>query len=448
MSRATDDASIMTRTARERLHAKHEPYWRGIEGGLALGYRKGTRGGVWLVRMVEDGRYRKETLGRADGAVAADGTTVLEFRQAQVKAREWATRRNRVAAGLEPEPVRGPVKPYTVADAMADYLADYAARGGKSLATTTTSIEAHILPSLGALPVGRLTREKLKAWHRGLAAVPPRLRSKAGQAPRHREASDDPDALRRRRATANRVLTTLRAALNHARKDGKVSCPDDAWSLVEPFREVDQPKVRYLSADEALRLLNACEPDFRELVTGALLTGCRYGELAAMKAGDFDPQAGTVCIGRSKGRKARHIVLTEEGRAFFAAQSAGKAAGALLFTHEVQTRRATRHRERETRRAPWRASQQDRPIKEACEAAKITPPIGFHVLRHTYASRLVMRTAPLPVVAAQLGHADTRMTSRHYAHLAPDYVADTVRTTFGTLGVAPTQPTLTRLRRT
>jgi integrase len=39
------------------------------------------------------------------------------------------------------------------------------------------------------------------------------------------------------------------------------------------------------------------------------------------------------------------------------------------------------------------------------------------------------------VIAGQLGHADTRMTERHYAHLAPSYVAETVRTSFGELGI-------------
>lgn len=36
-------------------------------------------------------------------------------------------------------------------------------------------------------------------------------------------------------------------------------------------------------------------------------------------------------------------------------------------------------------------------------------PLTFHQLRHTYASRLVMRGVPLTVVARQLGHKDTRM---------------------------------------
>ena len=43
--------------------------------------------------------------------------------------------------------------------------------------------------------------------------------------------------------------------------------------------------------------------------------------------------------------------------------------------------------------------------------------------------------APLPVIAANLGHADTRMTERHYAHLAPTYVADVIRATMPSLAL-------------
>ena len=46
-----------------------------------------------------------------------------------------------------------------------------------------------------------------------------------------------------------------------------------------------------------------------------------------------------------------------------------------------------------------------------------------------------MSGVPLNVVAHNLGHADTRMTERHYAHLAPSYLAETIRKfapTFGT----------------
>lgn len=81
----------------------------------------------------------------------------------------------------------------------------------------------------------------------------------------------------------------------------------------------------------------------------------------------------------------------------------------------------------------WRASDQQRPLLAACKAAKLR--ISFHELRHTYASRLVMRGAPLPVVARQLGHSDSRMVEKHYGHLAPNYISDTVRTAFGPFGI-------------
>ena len=46
-----------------------------------------------------------------------------------------------------------------------------------------------------------------------------------------------------------------------------------------------------------------------------------------------------------------------------------------------------------------------------------------------------MRGVALPVIAAQLGHSDSQMVERHYGHLAPSYVADTVRAAFGTMGL-------------
>jgi integrase len=45
-----------------------------------------------------------------------------------------------------------------------------------------------------------------------------------------------------------------------------------------------------------------------------------------------------------------------------------------------------------------------------------------------------MRGVPMGVIAAQLGHADTRMTEKHYAHLAPSYVASEIRAHLPPLG--------------
>jgi integrase len=156
-------------------------------------------------------------------------------------------------------------------------------------------------------------------------------------------------------------------------------------------------------------------------VTAALLTGCRYGELAAMKISDYNADARAVHVPFSKSGKARHVHLTDEGAEFFTQAAAGREAGTLLFPRADG--------------AAWGQAHQFRPILAACRVARIKPAISFHVLRHTYASRLAMKGVPMAVIAEQLGHSDTRMTERHYAHLAPSYVGDTVRAAFGTLGV-------------
>src|SRR6266581_6365058 len=89
---------------------------------------------------------------------------------------------------------------------------------------------------------------------------------------------------------------------------------------------------------------------------------------------------------------------------------------------------------------------QQRPLTDASKIAKISPPVNFHVLRHPHASHLAMKGVGLGVIAAQLGHADTRMTEKHYAHLAPSYVADTIRAHFPTLGIA-VDTTVTAMKR-
>jgi len=83
----------------------------------------------------------------------------------------------------------------------------------------------------------------------------------------------------------------------------------------------------------------------------------------------------------------------------------------------------------------WGPSHQQRPLDAASVRAKIEPTATFHILRHTYASALAMRGVPMGVIAAQLGHSDTRMTEKHYAHLSPNYVAETVRAALPAIGI-------------
>jgi|SRR5579885_1986021 len=133
-------------------------------------------------------------------------------------------------------------------------------------------------------------------------------------------------------------------------------------------------RVRYLDRDECRRLVNASpEP---------------------LRIADFHPDSGTLLVCTSKNGKVRHIELTEEGLEFFTAAAAGRPTNELLF---------------HCNGAAWGKSHQQCPLTEACRVAQISPAASFHMLRHTYASLMVMDGVLLMVVARNLGHADTRM---------------------------------------
>jgi len=76
--------------------------------------------------------------------------------------------------------------------------------------------------------------------------------------------------------------------------------------------------------------------------------------------------------------------------------------------------------------APWSAMRVSRALRQTCKAAKINPPIQFRQLRTTYGSLLLNADAPLNTISELLGHKDTRMTRRHYAHLLWDKLKETV----------------------
>ena len=52
--------NIRDREKRTQLPPSQKPYWKKISKGMALGYRRNKRGGVWVVRSFENGRYHGE----------------------------------------------------------------------------------------------------------------------------------------------------------------------------------------------------------------------------------------------------------------------------------------------------------------------------------------------------------------------------------------------------
>ncbi len=410
MPRPTRGAPLALRPARARLAPRREPYWEVVAKGCALGYRKGATGGTWIARRRGDGgSQRYHALGPAD-----DDGDGLSYAEARRRADGWFAAGE--SGGVGPGPVAAP---YTVKDALDDYMAVYRGKDGKSTERTQRTIDALIVPALGSAAVGELSRRWIEGWHEGLSRTAPRLRTKPGKPQKFRAADDGPAAIRRRRSSANRVLTVLKAALNLAHRQRRVAS-DAAWRGVKPFREAASARVRVLDDDDSRRLVAACAADFRPLVLAALLTGCRYGELAELRAGDFDAESGGIRVGAGRSHPPRQVWLPAEGRTLLAGLAAGKAGDAPVFTRADG--------------APWGTSHQQRPFKAACAAAGVAP-LTFHDLRHTYAARLVAAGVPLAVVAAQLGHTDTRMVERYYGPLAPGCVADTVRAAFASLGL-------------
>ena len=117
MARKVKDQSLETRTARARLKARGKPYYRSIDPGLHLGYRKPKSGpGKWVVRLYAgDQAYVVETLETADDLSDANAADILNYGQALTKARELRDLSLRSKAGIASGP-------YTVSKALEDYF--------------------------------------------------------------------------------------------------------------------------------------------------------------------------------------------------------------------------------------------------------------------------------------------------------------------------------------
>ena len=319
-------------------------------------------------------------------------SSILDYDQAREKAVELSADETRPAGRL------------TVERAMVDYI-NYLAAEGKNTATAESSAVTHILPKLGNCEVANLTSSQLRQWVASVAEMPDQNQGNNTRVFK--------EQVRRRQVSANRHLSVLKAALNHAFDEKRVSS-NDAWGRrVKKFRNVASKRARYLTLDEAKRFLDACDDVFRPLARAALETGMRYSELGRLEVADFNEDSGTLHVNKSKSARERDVVLTKEGRQFFSDACECHQRNELIFTREDAE--------------PWGHGNQGWYVARANDAAGIDPPITFHMLRHTWASHSVMRGVPLVVVAKQLGHVDTRMVERVYGHLAPSYVAKAIR---------------------
>ncbi|MCC7537549.1 MAG: site-specific integrase [Deltaproteobacteria bacterium] len=274
-----------------------------------------------------------------------------------------------------------------------EFIATYAETNNKpsEVASKRSVLKHHLVPAFGRKTLDAIGVREMEVYKSA------KLRS--GLSPK----------------TVNNQLTVLHRVLVVAAE----------WRLithVPPMKwlKAPEPEFDFLTFDEARRLVESAE---REATWGAMVltglrTGLRQGELLALRWDDLDLVAGRLVVRRAVARgivgtpkngKSREIPLGEE--VLRALKSHRHLRGELVFTDErgdMLTKEECKH-----------------PLWRACRRAGLRR-IGWHVLRHSFASHLVMRGAPMKAVQELLGHSTMEMTMR-YAHLSPDVRRDAVR---------------------
>jgi integrase len=214
--------------------------------------------------------------------------------------------------------------------------------------------------------------------------------------------------------TVNKVLGCLKHVLRLAKRRNLIEEVPEITKLAAP-----QAKFDFLTFEEADRLVAAAEGEWRTMVLVALHTGLRRGELMALGKDAVDLTHRRVHVRRNyhrgrfgtpKSGLSREVPLSETATRALAAHQHTRSDDLMFCDAEGR---------------PLTASRMRYELRAICRRAKLGRKIGPHVLRHTFASHLVMRGVALAIVQKLMGHSSIVVTQR-YAHLAPQVVRDAV----------------------
>jgi len=373
--------NIKTATGRKSLASRREPYWERLHTGLYLGYRALETGdGTWIARLRDEtGKQKYHALGVFKG-----------YDEAAKAAVRWS---ESVGQGVQ-------VFDTTVADACKTYL------GWVKLnraASTAKLVESFCTRLINDKPIGRIALEKLQTRH-----VEEWLNAQV-------DTDGDDEDIRRGKATANRQLDILKAALNKALKDRLVAT-DAGWRTVTRFAKVSRRRERFLSLAERTALLQHCDADLRDFCTGLLLTGARPGELANCNLQDFDPVAGTLTLDGKTGR--RTIALSTSAIEHFKKISQNRIGKQPLLIRDLPALPPGV----EGIEAPdprWNKENWKKRFKTAVKLAGLPADVVPYNLRHAAISEFVMAGMDVYVVATVTG-TSVDMIQRYYGHLRHD----------------------------
>jgi integrase len=267
----------------------------------------------------------------------------------------------------------------------------------------------HLIPAIGDIPLDQVTYAVIEDLKLALAMKPTAnvSRRKDGQPGKRSEART------LSKKTINNIITVLRRTLALAAKRSIISAvPEVEW------HKLPTPEIVFLSFDEAAQLEDGADEDWRCMVLVALRCGLRLGELLALRWQDVDLVRGQLTVrqnivnglvGTPKSGKPREVPLGDDVVA--ALKRHRHLRGPLVFCDA----------DGKALRVPVMRYG----LERSCRLAGVRY-VGWHALRHTFASHLVMRGVSLRAVQELLGHSDIRMTMR-YAHLSPEVTRDAVR---------------------
>ena len=210
------------------------------------------------------------------------------------------------------------------------------------------------------------------------------------------------------RATANRERALLSGIFSFAIRRGYYA-GDNPCRKVKPFPE-SPGRDRYLTPEEAEALIEAASSHLRPILLTALHTGGRLSEILALRWSDLDFVNGIVYFDRSstKSGKQREVPMTAE-------------LARVLQEWRDRPRRTGQSREYVFTYRGKRVRGVRRSFVRARQAARLGPEVGFHTLRHTFASWYVINGGDLVRLQRFLGHSTLALTQR-YAHLSKEFL--------------------------
>lgn len=228
-------------------------------------------------------------------------------------------------------------------------------------------------------------------------------------------------------STVRRYYTILQSIIHSAYKMGIIDeNPADRKRITLP--EIAEQETEIFSPEEVVILFDYLENEplkFKLLIHLAINTGCRRGELVALKWSDLDFQKETITVCRSNYKlKGREIESKSTKNNRIRRLSLPSYCISLLKQYEAEQMELYRQSGDKIHEEGWIFTQANgKPMYPTTPTLQFSrflkkynlPHKKFHALRHTSATLLLINGTNIKNVASRLGHSQIKTTNR-YVH--------------------------------